>query len=148
MEVIEHSGRFTTAVQVNGSSKNKPIPAIESSTVNHSVAGGSHTNNGFSRSDNSDLSQLQNSTVATDKGAGPTSVGVSTRGSCIGLIGLLNFGNTCFMNCAIQCLVHTPEFARFFIGDFHQEINWQNPLGMQVSFSITQKKLMLSFIII
>ncbi|KAJ8458085.1 hypothetical protein OPV22_031011 [Ensete ventricosum] len=31
---------------------------------------------------------------------------------------------------AIQCLVHTPEFARYFREDYRQEINWQNPLGM------------------
>ncbi|XP_024965664.1 ubiquitin carboxyl-terminal hydrolase 5-like isoform X4 [Cynara cardunculus var. scolymus] len=31
---------------------------------------------------------------------------------------------------AIQCLVHTPEFARYFREDYHQEINWHNPLGM------------------
>ncbi|KAL0460403.1 UNVERIFIED_CONTAM: Ubiquitin carboxyl-terminal hydrolase 5 [Sesamum latifolium] len=31
---------------------------------------------------------------------------------------------------AIQCLVHTPEFARYFREDYHQEINRQNPLGM------------------
>lgn len=37
------------------------------------------------------------------------------------------------MNSAIQCLVHTPEFARYFQEDYHREINWQNPLGMVVS---------------
>ncbi|KAK9066013.1 hypothetical protein SSX86_015415 [Deinandra increscens subsp. villosa] len=129
VEVIDHSVSYTTDVQVNGSLGNSPFTVLEPSRMNHSVAGGSTTNNGFSRSSNSEISQLQNVSPATEKG--PTSFGVSTRGSCIGQIGLLNFGNTCFMNSAIQCLVHTPEFARFFIGDFHQEINWQNPLGME-----------------
>lgn len=75
--------------------------------------------------------------LGTEKG--PASFGVSTRGSCVGQIGLLNFGNTCFMNSAIQCLVHTPEFARFFIGDFRQEINLKNPLGMEVTLSHNPK---------
>ncbi|KAI3760314.1 hypothetical protein L1987_50708 [Smallanthus sonchifolius] len=129
VEVIDHSGSNTTAVQVNGSLGNGPFTVLEPSRMNHSITRCSSTNNGFSRSYNSEISQFQNVTLATEKG--PTSVGVSTRGSCIGQIGLLNFGNTCFMNSAIQCLVHTPEFARFFNGDFHQEINWQNPLGME-----------------
>uniref|UniRef100_A0A7N0UL05 USP domain-containing protein n=1 Tax=Kalanchoe fedtschenkoi TaxID=63787 RepID=A0A7N0UL05_KALFE len=34
------------------------------------------------------------------------------------------------MNSAIQCLVHTPEFSRYFREDYRQEINWQNPFGM------------------
>ncbi|KAJ2726918.1 ubiquitin-specific protease doa4 [Coemansia sp. Benny D115] len=32
-----------------------------------------------------------------------------------GATGLKNFGNTCFMNCVIQCLVGTVPFARYFM---------------------------------
>ncbi|KAJ2556028.1 ubiquitin-specific protease doa4, partial [Coemansia sp. RSA 1933] len=32
-----------------------------------------------------------------------------------GATGLKNFGNTCFMNCVIQCLVGTAPFARYFM---------------------------------
>lgn len=138
MEVIDQSGSNTTAVQVNGDSENHHLAFARPSRTNHSNARGSSANNGISRSSNPGLSQFQNLSFAKDKGS--TSVGVSTRGSCVGLIGLLNFGNTCFMNSAIQCLVHTPEFASFFTGDFHKEINWKNPLGMEVSLNITQQK--------
>ncbi|XP_022765624.1 ubiquitin carboxyl-terminal hydrolase 5 isoform X2 [Durio zibethinus] len=77
--------------------------------------------------------QLQNQTLSypgkeLDNNYGNS--GVITRGASGGLTGLLNLGNTCFMNSAIQCLVHTPEFAKYFREDYHQEINWQNPLGM------------------
>lgn len=57
------------------------------------------------------------------------SSGMITRGSPSGLTGLLNLGNTCYMNSAIQCLVHTPQFTRYFCEDYHREINRQNPLG-------------------
>ncbi|XP_022862372.1 ubiquitin carboxyl-terminal hydrolase 5-like isoform X3 [Olea europaea var. sylvestris] len=124
VEVINgNSGHCVGSVQENGSADNG-ILVVAASQSSSLTAGGLYANRYLSR--NGNLESLQNTNV--EKAYGSSSV--ITRGSSCGLTGLLNLGNTCFMNCAIQCLVHTPEFARYFRDNYHQEINRQNPLGM------------------
>lgn len=50
----------------------------------------------------------------------------------MGVIGLRNMGNTCYMNCGLQCLSMTIPLTDYFLGEAHRvETNTTNPLGSE-----------------
>ncbi|KAJ2801786.1 ubiquitin-specific protease doa4, partial [Coemansia furcata] len=53
----------------------------------------------------------QNNELLTPASKNPLSLDSASYGAT----GLKNFGNTCFMNCVIQCLVGTAPFSRYFL---------------------------------
>jgi len=42
-----------------------------------------------------------------------------SENSKLGLRGLINLGNTCFMSCIVQVLIHTPLLRDYFLSDRH-----------------------------
>lgn len=48
----------------------------------------------------------------------------------LGLTGLNNLGNTCYMASALQCIRSIEELTKYFLADAHtEELNYDNPLG-------------------
>lgn len=109
------------------------LVAVEPSRSSLTIAGGPAVSNGHSTSYK--FNQYQGSAFGsafTDMDDGYDPYNTVKKGERGGLAGLQNLGNTCFMNSAIQCLVHTPRLVDYFLQDYSDEINTENPLGMHV----------------
>ncbi|CAI5742740.1 unnamed protein product [Hyaloperonospora brassicae] len=90
------------------------------------------------------------SSVSANVGSDGVLVGLTrpmeptTRTSCGRLVqhaglratGLINMGNTCFMNSALQCIVHSPVFREYFLSNrFEPDVNKKNRLGSRGAVS-------------
>lgn len=62
------------------------------------------------------------------------------------LIGLHNLGNSCYMNCTLQCLLHIPALQKFFReGLFLKELNKVNRLGCKGDIALAFATLIRDF---
>lgn len=75
---------------------------------------------------------------------GPVTRGRANRnGKTLGVVGLSNMGNTCYMNSALQCVRSVEELTKYFLSDEAlSEINPENPLGNRGEVALAYSKLL------
>ena len=68
---------------------------------------------------------------------------VYSEDAMMGLTGLKNLKNSCYMSSSIQCLSHAIGLTNYFLkGHFKTELNYQNPLGAKGQLAIAYAKLL------
>ncbi|KAI9923071.1 hypothetical protein PsorP6_001732 [Peronosclerospora sorghi] len=79
------------------------------------------------------------------EGAARASRGRLVTHAGIRATGLVNMGNTCFMNSALQCFVHSPIFREYFLSTRYElEVNKKNRLGSRGAIAAAYAQLVSS----
>ncbi|XP_010436897.1 PREDICTED: ubiquitin carboxyl-terminal hydrolase 10-like isoform X2 [Camelina sativa] len=138
--LLEVDGSSSSQYAMSSSGNELALVPLEPSRSHVTIAGGPTLSNGHSTT--SKFSLFPRISSEDDGGDSLSILRKEEKG---GLAGLSNLGNTCFMNSALQCLAHTPPIVEYFLQDYSDDINRDNPLGMcgelAIAFGDLLKKL-------
>lgn len=127
----------STASKAGGNAYPPPVGRFpgETSTLSNWNSR-SHSNLGYDPSQSNGGGANGNSDGISNYGGGALNKRSNTPGKppIAGACGLVNVGNTCYLNSAVQCLSHTPLVRAYLLSDmWAAEVNKYNPLGSQVT---------------
>ncbi|KAL8211393.1 hypothetical protein R6Q57_005830 [Mikania cordata] len=140
LHILDFSGQTTQFLQNNKNKniKDSPRQSEQDILLELQVYGLSDLNRNKDMKKDDITSNMVKNPSKMNGGTGNAAVsnGCYCEKGSLGLTGLQNLGNTCFMNSSLQCLAHTPKLVDYFLGDHSKEINHDNPLGMNGEIAI------------